>query len=41
MRKKSTPRKAEEKRYHCPRCGNALFRGAKRCRSCGEAADMD
>jgi hypothetical protein len=32
---------AEEKRYHCPRCGNTLFRGAKRCRSCGEAADMD
>ena len=31
----------EEKRYHCPRCGIALFRGAKRCRSCGEAVDMD
>jgi hypothetical protein len=31
----------EEKRYHCPSCGNALFRGAKRCRSCGEAVDMD
>jgi len=32
---------AEEKRYRCPRCGNVLFRGAKRCRSCGEAADRD
>ena len=31
----------EEKRYHCPQCGIALFRGAKRCRSCGEAADRD
>ena len=26
----------EEKRYHCPQCGNALFRGAKRCRGCGK-----
>jgi hypothetical protein len=31
----------EEKRYRCPRCGIGLFRGAKRCRSCGEATDMD
>ena len=31
----------EEKRYHCPHCGNALFRGAKRCRNCNGAVDMD
>ena len=27
----------EEERYHCPSCGGALFRGAKRCHACGEA----
>ena len=31
----------EEKRYRCPRCGIALFRGAKRCRGCGEAVELD
>ncbi len=31
----------EEKRYICPRCGNALFRGAKRCRQCQEPVDLD
>ncbi len=31
----------EEKRYHCPRCGYPLFRGAKRCRSCRESVDVD
>ena len=31
----------EEKRYHCPQCGNELFRGAKRCRSCKESVDQD
>ncbi len=31
----------EEKRYHCPNCGYALFRGAKRCRSCKEPVDLD
>ena len=31
----------EEKRYHCPQCGNELFRGAKRCRSCKEPVDQD
>jgi hypothetical protein len=31
----------EEKRYHCPHCGNELFRGTKRCRSCKEAVDLD
>ncbi len=31
----------EEKRYHCPHCGGELFRGAKRCRSCGEPVDQD
>ncbi len=28
-------------RYHCPHCGNELFRGAKRCRSCKEPVDQD
>ena len=32
---------AEEKRYHCPDCGNPLFRGAKRCNKCGIAVDVD
>jgi hypothetical protein len=31
----------EEQRYHCPHCGNALFRGAKRCRTCKEPVDLD
>ena len=31
----------EEKRYHCPHCGSALFRGAKRCRECKEPVDVD
>lgn len=31
----------EEKRYHCPDCGNDLFRGAKRCNKCGIAVDVD
>ena len=31
----------EEKRYHCPDCGNSLFRGAKRCNKCGIAVDID
>jgi hypothetical protein len=26
--------KAECERYHCPECGNPLFRGAKTCRVC-------
>jgi hypothetical protein len=32
---------AEEKRYTCPVCGNPAFRGAKRCRNCGNAVDLD
>jgi hypothetical protein len=28
-------------RYHCPHCGEELFRGAKRCRSCKEPVDQD
>jgi hypothetical protein len=32
---------AEEKRYQCPHCGNQLFRGAQRCRNCGQTADPD
>ena len=31
----------EEKRYICPHCGGILFRGAKRCRACREAVDVD
>jgi len=33
--------KAQFERYHCPTCGNALFRGAKRCRSCKAPTDVD
>lgn len=32
---------AELERYHCPECGYPLFRGAKRCRSCGAGVDVD
>lgn len=33
---------AEElERYHCPECGCALFRGAKRCRNCKAKVDVD
>lgn len=31
----------EEERYHCPECGNALFRGAQRCNKCGIQVDVD
>jgi hypothetical protein len=31
----------EEMRYHCPHCGDELFRGAKRCRNCKEPVDQD
>jgi len=31
----------EEKRYHCPECGNPLFRGAKRCNNCKILVDVD
>ena len=31
----------EERRYLCPSCGYKLFRGAKRCRRCGEPVDLD
>lgn len=31
----------EEKRYHCPNCGNQLFRGAKRCNQCKKEVDVD
>ncbi len=32
---------AEEKRYHCPECGNPLFRGAKRCNKCKNPVNID
>ena len=31
----------EEKRYLCPNCGAKLFRGAKSCRECKEAVNVD
>jgi len=31
----------EEKRHHCPTCGERIFRGAKRCRACKEPVDAD
>ena len=31
----------EEKRYHCPECGNSLFRGAKKCNQCQIPVDVD
>jgi predicted RNA-binding Zn-ribbon protein involved in translation (DUF1610 family) len=31
----------EEKRYHCPNCGNSLFRGVKRCNVCKTDVDLD
>jgi hypothetical protein len=31
----------EEARYHCPECGQGLFRGAKRCNKCRTAVDLD
>ena len=31
----------EEERYHCPDCGNKLFRGAKRCNACKIPVDVD
>jgi len=33
--------KREEERYHCPECGNSLFRGAQRCNQCGISVDVD
>ena len=32
---------SEEKRYHCPECGNPLFRGVKRCNNCKISVDVD
>ncbi len=31
----------EEERYHCPKCGNPLFRGAKQCNKCKTPVDVD
>ena len=32
---------AEMERYHCPECGNQLFRGAKRCNKCKVPVNVD
>lgn len=31
----------EIERYHCPECGNPLFRGAKRCNKCKISVNLD
>ncbi|MFX1378620.1 MAG: DUF3795 domain-containing protein [Promethearchaeota archaeon] len=31
----------EEKRYKCPKCGNSLFYGAKKCYRCNIKVDLD
>ncbi len=31
----------EGKRYHCPHCGYAVFRGVQRCRNCQSPLDID
>ncbi|MCF8034229.1 MAG: DUF3795 domain-containing protein [Desulfarculaceae bacterium] len=31
----------EEARYHCPECGNKLFRGAMRCNQCKTEVSLD
>ena len=31
----------EEKRYHCPHCGYAVFRGVQRCRNCQSPLELD
>jgi len=31
----------EEARYHCPDCGNRVFRGAVRCNRCKAGLDLD
>jgi len=33
--------KAEEERYQCPKCGNTLFHGAKKCNKCAYIVDLD
>ena len=32
---------AEERRYRCPECGGALFRGARSCPHCRAPVDVD
>ena len=32
---------AEEERYRCPECGQRLFRGARQCKQCEAAVDVD
>ena len=32
---------AEMERYHCPECGNQLFRGTKRCNKCKVPVNID
>jgi hypothetical protein len=32
---------AEEQRYHCPICGQRLYRGARECNHCRSLVDLD
>ena len=31
----------EEKRYQCPKCGNKLYHGVKKCNKCNLTVDLD
>jgi predicted RNA-binding Zn-ribbon protein involved in translation (DUF1610 family) len=31
----------EEARYHCPECGNKVFRGVVKCNRCKVRLDLD
>jgi len=33
--------KRELERYHCPECGNSLFRGVKQCNKCKAFVELD
>jgi len=33
--------KDEDARYHCPHCGNKVFRGVMRCNQCKAVLDLD
>jgi hypothetical protein len=31
----------EQERYQCSQCGTQMFRGARRCRGCGQGIELD